>query len=72
MMKEFMRKYGLILLGIAVGTVAGFLYWRFVGCTTGTCPITSSPVNTSIWGAVMGGLLLSSFKPQRKEIKKEE
>lgn len=72
MMKEFMRKYGLILLGIAVGAVAGFLYWRFVGCTTGTCPITSSPVNASIWGAVMGGLLLSSFKPQHKEIKKEE
>lgn len=72
MMKEFMRKHGLILLGIAVGAIAGFLYWHFVGCTTGTCPITSSPVNTSIWGAAMGGLLLGSFKPERKEIKKEE
>ena len=35
-------------------------------------PITSSPVNSSIWGAAMGGLLLSSFIPERKEIKKEE
>ena len=42
------------------------------GLSTGTCPITSSPVNSSIWGAAMGGLLLSSFIPERKEIKKEE
>ena len=50
----------------------GYLYWRYVGCTTGTCPITSSPVNSSIWGAAMGGLLLSSFMPEHKKIKKEE
>ena len=48
------------------------LYWRYVGCTTGTCPITSSPVNSSIWGAAMGGLLLSSFMPEHRKIKKEE
>lgn len=41
-------------------------------CTTGTCPITSSPVNSSIWGAAMGGLLLSSFMPEHRKIKKEE
>lgn len=40
--------------------------------TTGTCPITSSPVNSSIWGAAMGGLLLSSFMPEHRKIKKEE
>ena len=34
--------------------------------------ITSSPVNSSIWGAAMGGLLLSSFMPEHKKIKKEE
>ena len=52
--------------------VGGYLYWRYVGCTTGTCPITSSPVNSSIWGAAMGGLLLSSFMPEHRKIKKEE
>ena len=35
-------------------------------------PITSSPVNSSIWGAAMGGLLLSSFMPEHRKIKKEE
>ena len=72
MKKKFIRRYGWTLLGIVAGMVGGYLYWRYVGCTTGTCPITSSPVNSSIWGAAMGGLLLSSFIPERKEIKKEE
>ena len=62
MKKEFIRRYGWTLLGIVAGMVGGYLYWRYVGCSTGTCPITSSPVNSSI----------SSFIPERKEIKKEE
>lgn len=63
MLKTFFRKYWLVLLGVAVGAIAGYLYWRYVGCTTGTCPITSSPVNSSLWGAVMGGLLGSIIQP---------
>lgn len=72
MKKEFVKRHGWTLLGMMAGMVGGYIYWRFVGCTTGTCPITSSPVNSSIWGAAMGGLLFSSFKSERKEIKKEE
>lgn len=72
MKKEFLVKYGLILLGVIVGAIGGYLYWRYVGCATGTCPITSSPVNSSLWGAVVGGLLFSVFKSDHKEIKKED
>ena len=28
------------IAGIVAGMVGGYLYWRYVGCTTGTCPIT--------------------------------
>lgn len=63
MIKEFIKKNWLTLAGILIGAIGGYLYWRYVGCTTGTCPITSSPVNSSLWGAVMGGLLLNLFKP---------
>ncbi|MCD8091563.1 MAG: DUF6132 family protein [Bacteroides sp.] len=63
MLKAFFRKYWPVLLGVAVGAIAGYLYWRYVGCTTGSCPITSSPVNSSLWGAVMGGLLGSILQP---------
>ncbi|MCD8183898.1 MAG: DUF6132 family protein [Bacteroides sp.] len=52
------------MLGIIIGAAGGFLYWRFVGCSTGSCPITSSPVNSSLWGAVMGGLVGSMFQPK--------
>jgi len=45
------------LAGGIIGGIGGYLYWRYVGCSTGTCPITSSPIMSTIWGALMGGLL---------------
>lgn len=53
-------------VGALLGASAGFLYWYFIGCSSGTCPITSSPVVSSIWGAVMGGLILDMFKPKKQ------
>lgn len=66
MAKLFFKRHWLTLLGIALGAAGGFLYWNFIGCTTGTCPITSSPINSSVWGAIIGGLLLSSFQKENK------
>lgn len=66
MAKLFFKRHWLTLLGIALGATGGFLYWNFIGCTTGTCPITSSPINSSVWGAIIGGLLLSSFQKENK------
>ena len=63
-------KYKLELIGIAFGTAAGFSYWYFVGCASGTCPITSSPINSSIYGALMGGLFANMFRKENKQ--KEE
>jgi hypothetical protein len=39
------------------GAVLGFTYYRFVGCRTGACPITSSPYISTLYGALMGLLL---------------
>jgi len=57
----------LTTIGILAGGVDGFLYWRFVGCSSGSCPITSSPVMSSIWSAAIGGLLLSIFRTDKKQ-----
>ena len=38
------------------GAVVGFLYYRFVGCQTGTCPITSNPIISTLYGALIGFL----------------
>lgn len=61
-MITLLKNNWLTLAGILVGAVAGYLYWQFVGCVSGTCAITSSPVNSTLYGAVMGALLFSTFK----------
>ncbi len=43
-----------ILLGLAVGGVLGYVYQRLVGCSTGTCPLTATPLRAITYGAVMG------------------
>ena len=64
-MNALIHKYKLDLIGIGLGTVAGFLYWRFVGCASGTCMITSKPLNSSLYGALMGFLIAGMFKKDK-------
>lgn len=45
------------LLGAAIGAALGYGYYRLVGCPTGACPITRSPLNSSLYGAALGFLL---------------
>jgi hypothetical protein len=59
---NFISRHKLIFLGVAVGAAVGYLYYRFVGCTSGTCAITSKPINSTVYGAIMGGLFLNMFK----------
>ena len=65
-MSMLLRKYKLEVIGILLGTIAGYLYWKFVGCANGTCKITSKPLNSSLYGALMGLLVLSMFKKEEK------
>lgn len=66
-MKKFLAKNVLLISGLLVGAVSGFLYWKYVGCYSGTCAITSKPINSTIYGAVMGGLFFSIFQPGKKK-----
>lgn len=61
MIISFILKYKLSILGVLLGGVGGFLYYKEIGCANGTCPITSNPYLTVIYGALVGYLLLSSF-----------
>ncbi len=49
------------IIGIIVGAAAGYALYRFVGCASGTCPITSNPYISTVYGAVMGALAGSMF-----------
>lgn len=52
---------GLVVKIIATlaGAGVGFLIYKLVGCRTGSCPITSNPWMSMIWGALIGFLLAS-------------
>ena len=67
-MMDFLVKYKLGLVGILVGGILGYAYYHFIGCTTGSCAITSKPLNSTAYGMVMGYLMFSVFeKPKVKQ-----
>ena len=54
-------KFVRYIVGLVVGGVLGFLYYRFVGCASGACPISSNPYISTIYGSVLGLLLSGAF-----------
>ncbi|MCC6251942.1 MAG: hypothetical protein IT238_05720 [Bacteroidia bacterium] len=71
-MTNLIKNNILVISGVIIGAVAGFLYWKWVGCSSGTCMITSKPFNSTAYGAVMGGLLFSIFQKDNKKEDKEQ
>lgn len=65
-MKNLILNNKLMIAGIIIGAIGGYLYWQQIGCSSGTCMITSKWHNSTAYGALMGGLLFSIFK--KKEI----
>lgn len=73
-MKEFMlkHKYGLLL--IIPGIIVGYAYWKYVGCTSGTCPITSNWHTMVLFGGLIGyfiGDIIDDYF-KKKNFKKDE
>jgi hypothetical protein len=66
-MLNFLSKYKLQLIGTLVGLLGGFLYYRFVGCNSGGCPITSNPWISTVYGGLMGYLVFDLFKKKPKK-----
>ncbi|MCW9094539.1 MAG: hypothetical protein OQJ74_01710 [Ignavibacteriaceae bacterium] len=70
-----------VFLPIVLGALGGFLYYNFIGCN-GSCAITGSPVNSTLYGSLIG-LVLTDWKQikllfnnksriERDQTKKEE
>jgi len=49
-----------LFLPVALGAFGGFLYYNFIGCN-GSCAITGSPFNSTLYGSLMG-LILTDWK----------
>lgn len=61
----------LTITGVLIGSIAGYLYWKFIGCTSGTCYIQSNPARMTLYGALMGGPVLNIFQPETNQQKHE-
>lgn len=60
-MKERMKKWLRPALFILGGGLVGLGYSYLVGCSTGTCVITSSPLTSMAYMALVGWLLSGVF-----------
>lgn len=63
MKKKNLRKILPVIIMTLVGAVGGYLYYRFVGCASGTCAITSNPAISTVYGGILGGLLGTVMRP---------
>ncbi|QRX64570.1 hypothetical protein JS578_04815 [Dysgonomonadaceae bacterium zrk40] len=70
--KSFLLKHWLRITGFAVGVLGGYLYYYYVGCVSGTCPITSNPYRMMIYGALVGYLLFDIFSKDGSSKKNQE
>lgn len=44
------------------GGALGFAYYHFIGCSSGHCPITSNPVISTAYGALVGLVAAGGWK----------
>jgi hypothetical protein len=54
------------IIGAIVGAIAGLVYWKMVGCNTGTCMITSKPTSSAIYFSAMGSLAFAMLQKEKK------
>ncbi len=60
-MKEFWKNWKRPILFTAGGALVGLIYYALVGCPTGSCAITSNPINTMVYTGLIGLLLSGSL-----------
>lgn len=62
--KKILLKRSLPVLG---GAALGYAYYYFIGCVSGTCPITSNPYISTAYGAAIGLLWALPSKKKNPE-----
>lgn len=46
-----------LLVATLIGAALGYLWYRVVGCSTGSCPITARWWTSALYGAVVGAMV---------------
>ncbi|MGC3998235.1 MAG: DUF6132 family protein [Anaeromyxobacter sp.] len=68
--RALLRRHRRTLLAALIGALAGAAYAHFVGCRTGTCPITSSVWTAALYFGVTGALV-GAPGPSRRSVPAE-
>lgn len=71
-MKDFIKKHMLVIIFSAAGAAGGFIYWKFIGCLSGTCVIKSVWYLSTFYGALLGWILGSLTKDLIRSTKKQK
>lgn len=70
---NFFFKNRFTFIGFLLGAIGGYAYYHFVGCTSGTCAITSNPLFTVLYGALLVGMFTNIFQDlQTKKIQSKK
>lgn len=64
---KFIIRNQLTIIGAFLGAIGGVLYYQFIGCESGSCAITSKPLNSIAYFSVLGGLFFNIFKTKKNE-----
>jgi UDP-N-acetylmuramyl pentapeptide phosphotransferase/UDP-N-acetylglucosamine-1-phosphate transferase len=56
-MKDFIINHKFGFLFLIPGIIGGYLYWRYVGCLSGTCPLKSNWETMVLFGGLIGYFL---------------
>lgn len=67
-MIDFIKKYKLSIILSTTGLAAGYLYWKYVGCVSGGCPITSNWYYTTLFGGLIGYFVADSIMDRKKKL----
>jgi hypothetical protein len=66
---ELFKKYRWLKISLfgLLGGLAGFAYYFFIGCRTGSCPISGNPYISTVYGLVLGFLFSIGTKGKSNE-----
>jgi len=62
LMSNLINRYWKTALFTMIGAGVGFAYWRFIGCSSGTCPITANWTSSALMGGLVGLLAAPALK----------
>ncbi len=54
------------ILASFVGGIAGFAYYYYIGCVSGTCAITSDPYISTGYGMLIAALLINDTSKKKE------